>query len=126
MKKALLIMAAVALVGTLAVFAAERGAQKYTASLPLGTGSVTPIPSGGYGRVTPQYLVFQAAAGETQTVSYVSGAITNTVGTKVIASGDAIMTVSNVPPLFAGDSLLIVSSATGVTNAVTLVGNLWD
>jgi hypothetical protein len=107
--------------------AGDRGAQRYTVSLPLGAGSVTPIPTGGYGSFAPSYLVFSAAAGETQTVSYVTGAITNTVGTKVIASGSVVLAITNVPPMFAGDSLVIASSVTtGITNSVVLVGDLWE
>lgn len=128
MNKRTMILAslAITLAGALCVLAEDRGPQQYAATLPDGTGSITPIAADGWGRVTPRYLVFQAAATETQTVSVVSGTITNTVGTKVIASGDSVMTISNTPPLFAGDSLLIVSSATGVTNSATLIGDLWE
>ena len=122
---------AIGLVG-LAV-AGDKGPQKVIANLPLGAGTITPVGTGDTGRFTPQYLVFQAAAGETQTVKYVVAstatnypAVTNSYGTKVIASGDFTLALTNLPPMFAGDQILITSSATAVTNRAYLVGSLWD
>lgn len=115
---ALLLLVVVAL-------ARDMGPQRVTAVLPGGAGVVTP-PTGDTGRFFPTHLVFAAAAGETQTVHYVIGGVTNLAGAKVIATGDAVLTLTNAPPLFSGDLLLVASNATGVTNKVTLIGTLFD
>jgi hypothetical protein len=135
-KKRIVIVAAVALcvAGVLAVVnAGEKGPQKHAATLALGAGTITPVPTGDTGSFSPQYVVFQAAVGETQTVKYVTAstsanypAVTNTFGTKVIAAGDFTLALTNMPPMFAGDQILITSSATAVTNRAYLVGTLWN
>lgn len=124
----LMVIAAIMLTGGMfaTVMAADRGPQYYSASLPLGAGTVTPVATGGLGVFTPEYIVFAAHAGETQTISVVVGTITNAVGTKVIAAGDYIFAVSNVPPMFAGDKLKIASSVATGTNSCKVIGNLND
>ncbi len=121
MMVALLTLMVIALVA----YAASRGPQRVTATLNGGAGVVVP-PTGDTGRFTAQYMVFACAAGETQTVKYVTAGVTNTYGTKVVAANDAVLALTNMPPLFTGDRVLVSSSATGVTNQVTLIGELYD
>ena len=96
-----------------------------TATLVNGTGDVIP-PVGDTGRFYPSHLLFKSAAGETQTVHYVSQGVTVLVGTKVVAENDALLALTTVPPLFSGDKLTVTSNATTVANQVTLVGTLFD
>lgn len=106
------------------VKASDKGPQFVPATLPLGAGTVTPV--GQVGAFVPQYIVFTAPAGETQTVSLVVGSVTNTVGTKVIAAGDYVMVITNVPPMFVGDKFKIASSVVTGTNSCKVIGNLYD
>ena len=109
--------------------AGDMGPQYYSGSLSNGAGILMPIATNGWGRFTPAYLVFKAAAAETQTVSYAcaGGTVTNTYGTKVISATDHVLAITNVPPMFKGDHFVITSStATGITNIVTAVGTLFE
>lgn len=108
-----------------AAMALDRGPQRVTASLPGGAGAIVP-PTGDTGRFTAEYIVFDSAAGETQTVSYVTAGVTNVYGTKVVSATDHVLAITSMPPLFSGDRVLVASSATGVTNSATLVGTLFD
>lgn len=152
MKKNLLSLFAVAIVlcglsiGAGDVHAGDRGPQRVRASLPLGTGAITPVPGGGTGRFTPTYLTVACATGETQTISYVAlvstnvfqvltngttnvasyVAVTNTCGVMIPSAASHTLAFTNVPPLFAGDKFVIVGSNTATTNACVLVGSLFD
>lgn len=122
---AMLAVLIVGLVLTAVAIAADRGPQRVTATLVNGTGDVIP-PVGDTGRFYPSHLLFSCAAGETQTVHYVSSGVTHQVGTKVVSATDALMALTNVPPMFKGDKLTVTSNATTVTNRVTLIGDLFD
>lgn len=105
--------------------ARDLGPQRTAVTLPGGAGALA-APTGDTGRFYPSHMIFSCAAGETQTVRFVHGTVTNTYGTKVVAAGDAVMVLTNVPPLFSGDKILVASSATGVTNTATVIGTLYD
>ena len=108
--------------------ARDLGAQRVSStSAATNTITLTP-PTGDTGRFTAKYIVFDAAAGQTQSVVYVSGGVTNTVGSKVIASGDKILAITNVPAMFSGDVLRVTCTGAeaGATNTVYLIGDLVD
>jgi len=120
----MMLVCAILMTMSMMAMAADRGPQFISATLPLGAGTVTPV--GQLGVFVPQYIVFTAPAGETQTVSLVVGSVTNTVGTKVIAAGDYVMVITNVPPMFVGDKFKIASNVTTGTNSCKVIGNLFD
>jgi len=133
MKKSFLslIVSVSASLAVCAATAGDRGPQFVRASLPLGAGAITPVPVAGTGRFTPQFITFQTAAGETQTVSYAAmvstnAAVTNACATLVVSATSHTLAITNIPPLFAGDKFVIVGSNTGTTNACVLVGTLFD
>lgn len=105
--------------------ARDMGPQRVTATLTDGVGTIAP-PTGDTGRFYPSHIIFDCAAGETQTVAYVVSGVTNTYGTKVVAAGDAVLALTNVPPMFSGDYFLVTGSDLTVTNSATLVGTLFD
>ena len=88
-----------------------------------GTAFAVPV-SGGVG-FRLQHAVFAAAAGTTQTVALVQGAITNQVGTKVVGATDRMLVLTNAPWLFAGDAVRVTTTATNAFGAV-LVGEAQD
>ncbi len=136
MKKFKGIMRAAALIALLSVIlpglclaagAVLRGPQRETVTVRLGAGEVTLVGAGGTARADVETVFFaQAAAGTTQTVSFVIGAVTNTAFTKVVAATDRLATASNMPTLFGGDKLLITSSSAAGTNAAYVVWHLTD
>jgi hypothetical protein len=107
-------------------WAGDKGAQRVAGTVTDGTGTLTPVPAGGTGRFTPTYVIFAAAATTTQTVSYTVAGQTHTYGAKVLAAADRVLALTNVPPLLAGDTITIASTAATSTNAVYVVGNLFE
>ena len=88
-----------------------------------GTAFAVPV-SGGVG-FRLEHAVFAAAAGTTQTVALVHGTVTNQLATKVVSATDRMLTVTNAPWLFAGDSVRVTTTATNAYDAV-LVGVAQD
>ena len=126
MKKSVwMVLCLVALCMISVALAGDRGPQKVVTSLPLGSGTVTP-PTGDTGRFILTHVIFTAPAATTQTVSFVTGSITNTIGTKVIAANDCILEITNAMPLFSGDHIRISSTALAATNSATCIGTLCD
>lgn len=104
-----------------------RGPQRETVTVTLGAGEVTLVGEGGTARADVESVFFAgAAAGTTQTVSFVIGTVTNTAFTKVIAANDRLATASNIPTLFGGDKLLVSSSSSAGTNTAYVVWSLTD
>lgn len=110
---------------SIVAYAGDRGPQRVSATLALGAGTITP-PTGDTGRFVPTYIVFNAPADSTQTVSYVSGAVTNTLATKSITATDKVLALTNAPPMFSGDLLRIVQAPASGTNTANLIGDLWE
>lgn len=77
----------------------------------VGTGSVTLSFGSGIG-FRAESVVMPATASTTQTVYFVFGTVTNSVGTKVAAANDYVLTLTNAPWLFDGDGVVITTTAT--------------
>jgi len=77
----------------------------------VGAGSVALSFGGGIGFRT-EAVVMPATAATTQTVYFVFGTVTNSVGTKVAAANDYVLTLTNAPWLFDGDGVVITTTAT--------------
>ena len=78
------------------------------------------VPASGSVAFRVQAVVFDAAADTTQTVSLVHGSITNQLGTKAVSATDKMLTVTNAPWLFAGESVRITTTATNAYSAVVI------
>lgn len=77
----------------------------------VGTGSVTLSFGSGIGFRT-EAVVMPATAATTQTVYFVFGTVTNSMGTKVAAASDYVLSFTNAPWLFDGDGIVITTTAT--------------
>ena len=84
-------------------------------------GTAITVPASGSVAYRLQAVVFGAAAGTTQTVALVQGGITNQIATKAVSATDRMLTVTNAPWLFAGESVRITTTATN-SYGVVLVG----
>ena len=88
----------------------------------VGTNGTTfAVPESGSVAYRLQAVVFNATAGTTQTVALVQGGITNQIATKAVAATDRMLAVTNAPWMFAGESVLVTTSATNAYGVV-LVG----
>ena len=76
-----------------------------------GSGAATLAMGSGIG-FKPEAVVMPASAGSTQTVSFVMGSVTNTLGTKVAAANDVTLYLTNSPWLFDGDGVVVSTTAT--------------
>ena len=83
------------------------------------------VPASGGVAFKLQAVVFGAAAGTTQTVALVQGGITNQIATKAVSATDRMLTVTNAPWLFAGQTVRITTTATNGYNVV-LVGEMGE
>jgi len=77
----------------------------------VGTGSVTLSFGDGIGFRT-EAVVMPATAATTQTVYFVFGSVTNSIGTKTAAANDYVLSLTNAPWLFDGDGVVITTTAT--------------
>lgn len=77
----------------------------------VGVGRLTLSVGSGVG-FRPEAVVMPAAAGTTQTVYVVLGAVTNAAGSKAAAANDYVLTLTNTPWLFDGDGVVITTTAT--------------
>ena len=82
----------------------------------VGTGSVTLALGSGIGFQT-EAVVMPAAVGTTQTVYFVFGTVTNSMGTKAAATNDFVLSFTNAPWLFDGDGIYITTTATNAYTA---------
>ena len=110
----------VALVIVSAVLALAGPAQRVCTVPTAGTNLA--IPASGSMAFQLQAVIFAAEAATTQTVSVVhTGAITNQLATHVVSATSRMLTVTNCPWLFSGETIRIVPSS-GATNSALLVG----
>lgn len=125
--KKLMILAALGLSIACGAFAYDKGPdlQAYT-----NAPAFTPLvisPAGQGERFEPETLFFSAPANQTQTVYWVVGVTTNTVGSFIPSASSHDFSVTNVPALYNGDKLVIVpSGVTSTTNSVWLYGRRWN
>jgi len=89
------------------------------------SGTSLNVPASGSVGFKLQAVVFGAAAGTTQTVAVVQAGITNQIATKVVAATDRMLTVTNAPWLFSGQTVRITTTATN-SYGVVLVGETQD
>jgi hypothetical protein len=108
-----------------AVGLALAGSPAQTTGTVATNGTAITVPASGGMAYRLQAVVFGATAGTTQTVALVQGGITNQIGTKVVSASDRMLTVTNAPWLFAGERVLITTTATNSYGAV-LVGETQD
>ncbi len=114
MKKAILVGAMVLAAAGLALAGSPA---KTTASVAagttnsVGTGSVTLSFGSGIG-FRPEAVVIPATAATTQTVYFVFGTVTNSMGTKVAGANDYVLSLTNAPWLFDGDGVVTTTTAT--------------
>ena len=78
------------------------------------------VPASGSVAFRVQSVVFAAAAGTTQTVALVHGSITNQVGTKAVSATDRMLSLTNAPWVFAGESVRITTTATNAYGVVVI------
>ena len=88
-------------------------------------GTALTVPASGSVAYQLQAIVFGADAGTTQTVALVQGSITNQIATKAVSATDRMLTVTNAPWLFAGETVRITTTATNSYDVV-LVGETGD
>lgn len=77
--------------------------------------AVTLASVGKFERFVPDLVMTDAPADQTQTVYWVIGTLTNTVGSFVPSATVHKMAVTNVPAMFYGDTLICVPSGTTST-----------
>jgi hypothetical protein len=112
-----------------ALLAADRGPQRATSTVTTNSAAVA-IPIGDTGRFTPRWMTLSAPSGVTSAVYYVASGYTGTVNATA-ASG--LLSLTNVPTMFYGDSFRVVPSSdtNGVqlaTNSITIkvIGDVFD
>lgn len=123
-KTALFMTAMLILMGV--VEAADKGVQKAPATGDTSIG-VLISPAGTTERFTPTFL-FCPGEQDTQTVSWVSGAITNQVLVFTNTASLKFIALPDMPPLFYGDKILVKrpTRATLTNETVTVYGTLTD
>ena len=118
------------LIGVLAgvlvsVAVALAGSPAQTTGTVAVAGTALTVPASGGMAYKLQAVVFGADASTTQTVSLVQSGITNQIATKAVSATDRMLSVSNAPWLFAGETVRVTTSATNAY-AVVLVGETGD
>ena len=121
MKKMIGVVAAL-LVSTAVAMA---GSPTQTTGTVATNGTSLSIPASGSMAYKLQAVVFGADASTTQTVSLVQSGITNQIATKAVSATDRMLSVTNAPWLFAGETVRITTTATNAYGAV-LVGETGD
>ena len=104
-----------------AVGVALAGSPAQTTGTVATAGTALAVPASGSMAYRLQAVVFGADAGTTQTVALVQGGITNQIATKAVSATDRMLSVTNAPWQFAGESVRITTSATN-SYSVVLVG----
>ena len=88
---------------------------------------ITLATCGQWERFVPDLIMTDAPADQTQTVYWVVGALTNTVGSFVPSATLHSMDVTNVPAMFSGDKLICVPSGiTATTNSYWTGGRRYN
>jgi hypothetical protein len=89
--------------------------------------TVTLATCGQFERFVPDLIITDAPADQTQTVYWVIGTLTNSVGAFVPSATVHGMAVTNVPAMFEGDYLICVPSGdTATTNKYWTSGRRWN
>lgn len=124
MKRLIELLAGLAAVATCASVALA-GSPAQTTGTVATSGTAITVPASGGMAYKLQAVVFAADTGTTQTVALVQGGITNQIATKTVSATDRMLTVTNAPWLFAGETVRVTTSATNAY-AVVLVGETGD
>ncbi|MCX6998254.1 MAG: hypothetical protein NTV49_14515 [Kiritimatiellaeota bacterium] len=105
------------------VTVALAGSPAQTTGTVATNGTAITVPASGSMAYRLETVVFGADTGTTQTVALVQGGITNQIATKAVSATDRMLSVTNAPWLFAGESVRITTTATN-SFGVVLVGQL--
>ena len=108
-----------------AVGGALAGSPAQTTGTVAVAGTALTVPASGGMAYKLQAVVFAADTGTTQTVALVQGGITNQLATKAVSATDRMLTVTNAPWMFSGETVRITTSATNAYGVV-LVGETGD
>jgi hypothetical protein len=121
MKKLIAVLAGV----LVSVGGALAGSPAQTTGTVAVAGTAITVPASGGMAYKLQAVVFAADAGTTQTVALVQGGITNQLATKTVSATDRMLTVTNAPWMFSGETVRITTTATNAYGVV-LVGETGD